>query len=207
MGPVVPPRSLRSGIGRKKIGFSRLMFWFAFALSVLAGSASSHDASSYGGVFRSRDLGASWLNADVGLFINAALIIAVDPRDSSHLLAGTDLGILSSHNGGPELDAGGARSHHRRGIRARFLTGRRTHPVRVGQRRVSSRPRRLAACGSPSVGDPGAGAGRRHCERSFLSASAETNCSQATTAAAVYGCARIVADSRDDGAGRDPGIV
>jgi photosystem II stability/assembly factor-like uncharacterized protein len=69
-------------------------------LSLLAGSASSHDASSYGGVFRSRDLGATWLNADVGLFLNAALIIAVDPRDSSHLLAGTDLGILSSHNGG-----------------------------------------------------------------------------------------------------------
>jgi photosystem II stability/assembly factor-like uncharacterized protein len=69
-------------------------------LSVLAGSAFSHDASSYGGVFRSRDLGATWLNADVGLFLNAALIIAVDPRDSSHLLAGTDLGILSSRNGG-----------------------------------------------------------------------------------------------------------
>ena len=46
------------------------------------------------------DLGAAWLNADVGLFLNAALVIAVDPRDSSHLLVGTDLGILSSHNGG-----------------------------------------------------------------------------------------------------------
>jgi photosystem II stability/assembly factor-like uncharacterized protein len=69
-------------------------------LSVLAGSASAHDASSYGGVFRSRDLGATWLNADVGLFINAAIILAVDPRDSSHLLVGTDLGILSSRNGG-----------------------------------------------------------------------------------------------------------
>jgi photosystem II stability/assembly factor-like uncharacterized protein len=69
-------------------------------MSLLAGSASGHDASSYGGVFRSRDLGAAWLNADVGLFLNAALVIAVDPRDSSHLLVGTDLGILSSHNGG-----------------------------------------------------------------------------------------------------------
>jgi photosystem II stability/assembly factor-like uncharacterized protein len=69
-------------------------------VSLLAGSASAHDASSYGGVFRSRDLGAAWLNADVGLFLNAALVIAVDPRDSSHLLVGTDLGILSSHNGG-----------------------------------------------------------------------------------------------------------
>ena len=34
------------------------------------------------------------------LFLNATLVIAVDPRDSSHLLVGTDLGILSSHNGG-----------------------------------------------------------------------------------------------------------
>lgn len=76
------------------------MLCVACVLSLMTGSASAHDASSYGGVFRSRDLGASWLNADVGLFLNAALIIAVDPRDSSHLLAGTDLGILSSHNGG-----------------------------------------------------------------------------------------------------------
>jgi photosystem II stability/assembly factor-like uncharacterized protein len=77
-----------------------LTFWLAFVMSLLAGGASAHDASSYGGVFRSRDLGAAWLNADVGLFLNAALVIAVDPRDSSHLLVGTDLGILSSRNGG-----------------------------------------------------------------------------------------------------------
>jgi photosystem II stability/assembly factor-like uncharacterized protein len=67
---------------------------------LLAGSALAHDASSYGGVFRSRDLGAAWLNADVGLFLSAALDVAIDPRDSSHLLLGTDLGILSSRNGG-----------------------------------------------------------------------------------------------------------
>jgi photosystem II stability/assembly factor-like uncharacterized protein len=78
----------------------RLTLWLACVMSLLAGSASAHDASSYGGVFRSRDFGAAWLNADVGLFLNAALVIAVDPRDSSHLLAGTDLGILSSRNGG-----------------------------------------------------------------------------------------------------------
>jgi photosystem II stability/assembly factor-like uncharacterized protein len=78
----------------------QLAFALACMLSLPAGSASSHDASSYGGVFRSRDLGAAWLNADVGLFLNAALVIAIDPRDSSHLLVGTDLGILSSYNGG-----------------------------------------------------------------------------------------------------------
>jgi photosystem II stability/assembly factor-like uncharacterized protein len=78
----------------------RLIVWVACVVSLWAGGASAHDASGYGGVFRSRDLGAAWLNADVGLFLNAALVIAVDPRDSSHLLVGTDLGILSSHNGG-----------------------------------------------------------------------------------------------------------
>jgi photosystem II stability/assembly factor-like uncharacterized protein len=83
-----------------EIGVRRLSLWLVCVVSLLAGGASAHDASSYGGVFRSRNLGAAWLNADVGLFLNAALVIAVDPRDSSHLLAGTDLGILSSHNGG-----------------------------------------------------------------------------------------------------------
>src|SRR5450432_2456846 len=100
VGPAFPPRLLRLGIGKKRISLRRLTLGLACVMSLVAGSASPHDASSYGGVFRSRDLGAAWLNADVGLFLNAALVIAVDPRDSSHLLAGTDLGILSSHNGG-----------------------------------------------------------------------------------------------------------
>src|SRR5947207_143308 len=100
VGPVVPSRPLHLGMRREQIGVRRLTFWLACVVFLLAGSASAHDASSYGGVFRSRDLGAAWLNADVGLFLNAALVIAVDPRDSSHLLVGTDLGILSSHNGG-----------------------------------------------------------------------------------------------------------
>ena len=34
------------------------------------------------GVFRSRDLGAARLNADIGL-LNAALVIAIDPRDAT----------------------------------------------------------------------------------------------------------------------------
>src|SRR6516165_3617463 len=62
--------------------------------------AAAHDPSRYGGVFRSRNMGANWLNSDVGLFLNAALIVAVDPRDPMHLMIGTDVGILASHNGG-----------------------------------------------------------------------------------------------------------
>src|ERR1700738_5213102 len=100
VGAASPPRRLHFGIGKKQIGVRRLTLWLACVGSLLAGSASPHDASSYGGVLRSRDLGAAWLNADVGLFLNAALVIAVDPRDSSHLLGGTDFGILSSHTRG-----------------------------------------------------------------------------------------------------------
>ena len=69
-------------------------------VAMTAGSVRAHDASSYGGVFRSRNLGGTWLRADVGLFLNAALVVAVDPQNGSHLLAGTDLGLLGSRNGG-----------------------------------------------------------------------------------------------------------
>ena len=100
VGQASLPRPLHLAIKKKQVGVRQLTLWLACVMSLLTGNASAHDASSYGGVFRSRDLGAAWLNADVGLFLNAALVIAVDPRDSSRLLAGTDLGILSSHNGG-----------------------------------------------------------------------------------------------------------
>jgi photosystem II stability/assembly factor-like uncharacterized protein len=103
-GGVSPPLLGKRPLGRSsrdwKLGVRLLTLRLVCVVCLLAGAASAHDASSYGGVFRSRDLGAAWLNADVGLFLNAALVIAVDPRDSSHLLAGTDLGLLSSHNGG-----------------------------------------------------------------------------------------------------------
>ena len=69
-------------------------------LALTDANAWAHDPSSYGGVFRSRNLGGTWLNADVGLFLNAALAVAVDPREPSRLLVGTDLGLLGSRNGG-----------------------------------------------------------------------------------------------------------
>lgn len=78
-----------------------------------ATQAAAHDASAYGGVFRSRSMGKSWLNADTGLFLNAALVVAVDPANSNHLLMGSDTGLMNSVNGGrswttmaPELISG-----------------------------------------------------------------------------------------------------
>jgi len=76
----------------------------ALALAIVtvsvAPAAHAHDASAYGGLFRSRNFGATWLNADVGLFLNAALTVAVDPRDPDHILMGTDTGLFSSTSGG-----------------------------------------------------------------------------------------------------------
>jgi len=73
---------------------------FAMAALSSASLAHAHDASAYGGLFRSRNLGETWLNADVGLFLGAALAVAVDPRDPNHLLMGTEIGLLASKNGG-----------------------------------------------------------------------------------------------------------
>ncbi|MBV9755811.1 MAG: hypothetical protein JO047_02040 [Alphaproteobacteria bacterium] len=62
--------------------------------------AGAHDPSAFGGLFRSRNFGGTWLNADVGLFLNAVLTVAIDPHDPNHLLMGTDVGIFASRNGG-----------------------------------------------------------------------------------------------------------
>jgi photosystem II stability/assembly factor-like uncharacterized protein len=72
----------------------------ALALMLASAGVRAHDPSAYGGLFRSRDLGGAWLNADVGLFLSAALAVAVDPRNPNHLLLGTDLGLMRSLSGG-----------------------------------------------------------------------------------------------------------
>jgi photosystem II stability/assembly factor-like uncharacterized protein len=82
------------------------MRWAAWLLAQalmivsVEGGVYAHDPSTYGGLFRSRNLGGTWLNADVGLFVNEALTVALDPRDPNHLLMGTDSGMLRSRNGG-----------------------------------------------------------------------------------------------------------
>jgi photosystem II stability/assembly factor-like uncharacterized protein len=62
--------------------------------------AVAHDANSWGGLFRSRDDGEAWLSADAGLFVGAALAVAVSPTDATHLLYGTDTSLLRSRNAG-----------------------------------------------------------------------------------------------------------
>ena len=79
---------------------ARVLLFLALAASSAPTPGSAHDASAYGGLFRSRSMGGAWLNADVGLYLNAALTVAVDPRDANHLLMGTDSGLWASINGG-----------------------------------------------------------------------------------------------------------
>lgn len=71
------------------------------AIAILAAlPAHAHDPSAWGGMFRSRDFGGSWLSTDAGLYIGAALAVAIDPKDPNHLLYATDARLLRSRNGG-----------------------------------------------------------------------------------------------------------
>lgn len=69
-------------------------------LLVLSLPAGAHDPSAWGGTYRTRDFGRSWLAADAGLFIGASLDVAVSPTDPHHLLYATDTRLLRSRNGG-----------------------------------------------------------------------------------------------------------
>ena len=63
-------------------------------------AVSAHDASAWGGLFRSRDHGATWFLASPGTYPTAAIALAVSPTDGNHLLLATDSGLLRSRNGG-----------------------------------------------------------------------------------------------------------
>jgi photosystem II stability/assembly factor-like uncharacterized protein len=77
-----------------------LPLFMACVLLSAAAPCLAHDASAYGGLFRSRNFGASWLNADVGLFLSGAVSVAVNPVDPNRLMLGTDGSLLTSRSGG-----------------------------------------------------------------------------------------------------------
>ncbi len=76
----------------------------ASSLALWPGSSLAHDASSWGGLFRSRDGGSTWFQASVGKVMGSALAVALDPNDPTRLLLGTDSGLLESRNGGLDWD-------------------------------------------------------------------------------------------------------
>jgi photosystem II stability/assembly factor-like uncharacterized protein len=65
-----------------------------------ASPARSHDPSAWGGLFRSRDHGATWMSANRGVFVSGAIALAISPSDVNHLLLGAESGLLRSRNGG-----------------------------------------------------------------------------------------------------------
>ena len=76
----------------------------AGVLVYLPAGAQAHDPSAWGGLFRSRDSGATWFPANEGRFVSGAIALAISPTDVNHLLFATDSGLLRSRNGGRDWD-------------------------------------------------------------------------------------------------------
>ena len=76
----------------------------ALILLLFAGTARSHDPGAFGGLFRSRDYGATWVSANQGAFLSGAISLAISPIDHNHLLLGTESGLFASRNGGRDWD-------------------------------------------------------------------------------------------------------
>jgi len=76
------------------------VFALTLASALAPGPAAAHDASGWGGLFRTRDAGATWLQVNTGSFVSGTLALAVNPADPHHLLLATDTGVSRSLNGG-----------------------------------------------------------------------------------------------------------
>jgi photosystem II stability/assembly factor-like uncharacterized protein len=80
----------------------RFCYPLAFTLLLLfaASPAQGHDPSAWGGLFRSRDDGATWMSANRGQYLSGVLTLAISPTDPNHLLLGAESGLFRSRNGG-----------------------------------------------------------------------------------------------------------
>ncbi len=100
-----PPRCPRLPIAcwarwRRPSGVHTLVLSLTILLVLWASPARTHDPSAWGGLFRSRDRGATWVSANRGQFVSDAIALAISPTDVNHLLLATEGGLLRSRNGG-----------------------------------------------------------------------------------------------------------
>src|SRR5437879_2529653 len=79
---------------------SRYILSLTLLLLLLATPARSHDPSAWGGLFRSRDHGATWVSANRGQFVSGAIALAISPTDANHILLGAESGLMRSRNRG-----------------------------------------------------------------------------------------------------------
>ncbi len=93
-------RRRRSRERERRSRVSVLVLPVAFAAVLASSPARAHDPSAWGGLFRSRDAGATWFLASPGRLASAAIALAISPTDVNHLLLASDNGLLRSRNGG-----------------------------------------------------------------------------------------------------------
>lgn len=72
----------------------------ALCVALRPGTASAHDPGTSGGVYRSRDAGATWDIANPARPLGAVISLAINPTDLNDLLLATDSGLMRSRNGG-----------------------------------------------------------------------------------------------------------
>ena len=72
----------------------------ALLLALWAVPGHCHDPGAWGGLFRSRDQGTTWVSVDRGPFLSGALALAISPTEHNHLLLGAEGGLFRSRNGG-----------------------------------------------------------------------------------------------------------
>ena len=85
---LVAPSSRRPAGGAA--GF--LLLPLAIALSPFEERA--HNPSAFGGFFRTRSAGAAWLVVNPAGFLGGAIVLAISPVDSNHLVLSTDSRLL-----------------------------------------------------------------------------------------------------------------
>ena len=100
------PRDSRAAVGascRRRL----CALVLPLTIALWPGDVPAHDPSAWGGLFRTRDAGVTWLHVNPGSFVSGALALAVSPMNPNHLLLATDSGVSRSRNGGRDWEIEG----------------------------------------------------------------------------------------------------